>query len=72
MPKASGDSLKGSGWHLGVGAIRPITTHLFLEGGFTFQKSTYDTVQFLGREGSIQPDIDQRSYSFSIGASYRL
>ncbi len=72
IPKDSEDSLKGSGWHIGFGAIRPLTTHLFLETRFIFQKLTYDTIQFLGREGNIEPHIDQRVYSFSIGASYRL
>lgn len=71
-PKDSGDHLKGSGWSLGVGAIRPITEHLFLEGKFAFQKLSYDTISFLGKEGSIQPAVEQRIYSFSVGASYRL
>ncbi len=72
VPSSSGDSLKGSGWQVGFGAIRPLTTHLFLEGRFVYQKITYDTVQFLGQQGTLQPDIDQSAYSFSVGASYRL
>jgi hypothetical protein len=72
IPKDSGDSLKGSGWHVGFGAIRPITTHLFLESRFVFQKMSYDTIDFLGRSGNIQPTIDHQVYSFSVGASYRL
>jgi len=72
IPKGSGDSFTGSGWLVGWGAIRPITTHLFLEGRFIYEDSTYDTVQFLGRQGSIQPHIDQNVYSFSLGVSYRL
>jgi len=72
IPKGSGDSFTGSGWQAGFGAIRPITTHLFLESRFVFQKISYDTIDFLGRSGSIQPTIDQNVYSFSVGASYRL
>jgi hypothetical protein len=72
IPKDSGDSLKGSGWHIGFGAIRPLTTHLFLESRFVYQQFSYDTIQFLGQEGTIQPVIDQRVYSFSLGVSYRL
>lgn len=72
IPKGSGDSLKGSGWHVGFGAIRPLTTHLFLEGRFVYQKWTFDTIRFLGREGGIQPEVAERAYSFSWGLSYRL
>jgi len=72
IPKDSGDSLSGSGWQIGFGAIRPLTTHIFLEGRFVYQKMSYDTVQFLGQEGTLQPSIDQNVYSFSVGASYRL
>ena len=39
---------------------------------YDFQKMTYDTISFLGKEGSIQPAIDQRIFTFSVGASYRL
>jgi hypothetical protein len=72
MPKGSGDSLKGLGWHIGFGAIRPLTTHIFLEGRFIYQKMTYDTIHFLGQEGNIDPNVVQHNYSVSIGASYRL
>jgi hypothetical protein len=72
IPKGSGDMLKGSGWHVGAGFIRPLTTHIFLEGRFVFQKMNFDTIQFLGHEGTIQPQIDQSLYIFSLGASYRL
>jgi hypothetical protein len=72
IPKGSGDSLKGSGWHVGFGAIRPVTTHLYLEAGFLYRKTTYDTISFLGQEGAVSPPIGQNDYSLSIGASYRL
>ena len=72
IPKDSGDTLKGAGWHVGFGAIRPLTTHLFLEARFMFQKFSYDRIEFLGREGTFEPAVDQRVYSFSGGISYRL
>jgi len=72
IPKDSGDSLQGAGWLVGLGAIRPLTAHLFLESRFVYQKFSYDSIQFLGQKGTIQPVIDQRVYSFSIGVSYRL
>ena len=72
IPKGSGDSLSGSGWHVGFGAIRPLTTHLFLESRFVYERFSYDTIQFLGQEGTIQPEIDQNVYSFSLGVSYRI
>ena len=72
FPKASGDSLSGSGWLIGFGAIRPLTTHVFLESRFVYEKTSLDTIQFLGHEGSIQPNVDQRDFALSIGASYRL
>ena len=72
IPKASGDSLSGSGWLIGFGAIRPLTTHVFLESRFVFEKTTLDTIQFLGHEGGIQPNVEQRDYALSMGVSYRL
>ena len=72
IPKDSGDSLKGSGWHVGLGIIRPLTTHLFLEGRFVYKKLTYDTIHFLGQDGSLEPNIDQSDFVFSLGLSYRL
>jgi hypothetical protein len=72
IPKASGDSLSGSGWQVGFGAIRPLTTHIFLEGRFVYQRMSYDTIQFLGQNETFEPAITQNVYSFSVGASYRL
>jgi hypothetical protein len=72
IPKGSGDSLRGAGWHAGFGVLRPLSTHLFLEGRFVYQSLSFDTIQFLGREGSIQPEIDQHDYAFSVGISYRI
>jgi hypothetical protein len=72
IPKGSGDSLHGAGWHVGFGAIYPLTTHFFLESRFVFKDISYDTVQFLGQEGTLNPSIHQHIYSMSVGVSYRL
>jgi len=72
MPKNSGDSFEGEGWLLGVGAIHPITKHLFLDGRFTYHGLSYDTIHFLGQQGTLSPDIAQHTYSLSLGLSYRI
>ena len=72
IPNSSGDSFRGGGWLLGLGAIHPITTHLFLDGRFSYQDFSYSTVNFLGQEGSISPEIAQHVYSLSMGVSYRI
>jgi hypothetical protein len=72
IPKDSGDSLRGSGWLLGVGAIRPLTRNLFLDGRFTFQSLSFGSVTFLGQDGDISPKIVEHLYSFIIGLSYRI
>ncbi len=71
-PKGSGDSLRGNGWQAGVGMLRPITQHLFLEGRLSYDSVTYDTIQFLGRKSGISPKVDQGAYSLQGGISYRL
>jgi hypothetical protein len=72
IPKASGDSFQGGGWLLGGGAIYPLSTHVFLDGRFTYFHLAYDTVNFLGQEGSISPEIAQHQYSLAVGISYRI
>lgn len=71
-PNGSGDRLNGSGWHLGFGAIRPIARNLFLEGQFQYQRITFDSVEFLGQEGNIRPEITKNVFHFSTGMSYRF
>jgi hypothetical protein len=72
LPKGSGDSLSGSGWIFGFGAIRPLTRHLFLDGRFGYQHLSFDTIHFLGHEAGINPDIASHQYTLSIGLSYRI
>ncbi len=71
-PSGSGDHLKGSGWLAGLGLLYPMTRHFFLESRLTFQSMSYDTVEFLGREGSVSPTVDQTMVALSLGVSYRL
>jgi hypothetical protein len=72
VPKGSGDRLSGEGWHVGFGAQRPLTRHLFLEVGFTYESIGFDTIHFLGDEGSITPDVREHRYALNAGVSYRL
>ena len=72
IPKDSGDQLSGSGWIFGVGAIRPLTTHLFLEARLLYQSLNFDTIDFLGQEGEINPTITEHKVVLSAGVSYRL
>lgn len=70
--KGSGDSFKGDGWTLGAGALQPLSKNLFLEGQFRYRKLSYDTINFLGHEARITPEIDQSQFSLSLGLSYRI
>lgn len=71
-PKASGDSLSGAGWSVGSGFIYPITTHLFLESKLAYDRNTYDTINFLGQESGISPEIEQGIVSLQVGTSWRF
>ncbi len=72
IPKASGDSMQGAGWLLGVGAVRPVTTHLFVDGRFIYHHLAYDTVNFMGKEGTFSPEITEHQYALQLGLSYRI
>jgi hypothetical protein len=72
VPKASGDSLKGDGWLLGFGALRPLTKNLFLDVRFDYKSWSYDRVKFLGQEGAISPAIAEHQLGVSAGLSYRI
>ena len=72
LPKASGDSLKGDGWHAGIGAIYPVTKHIFLDARFLYQALAFDQISFVGREGSLNPEIDENRFALSAGLSYRF
>ncbi len=70
--KSTEDNLKGAGWTIGVGAIRPVTRHVFLESRLAYEKLKFDTVNFLGQKSGISPSINQKAFVLQIGASYRL
>ncbi len=72
IPKGSGDTLKGSGWLVGFGGLYPLTTHFFLEARLAYESQSFDTINFLGREGSIQPEVGEHFVSLGLGLSYRL
>ncbi|HVO32845.1 MAG TPA: outer membrane beta-barrel protein [Elusimicrobiota bacterium] len=72
VPSASGDHLGGAGWHFGFGAIRPISRHFFLEARFLYEALNYDTIQFLGQQGQINPEIGERRFTLNLGLSWRL
>ena len=71
-PNGSGDHLKGEGWRAGVGVLRPLTTHLFLEARLAFESLSYDEITFLGQDGQIDPEIREHRYEMGLGLSYRL
>jgi len=52
--------------------FRPITTHLFLEARFQYQSVSFDSISFLGQSGSLNPAVDEKTYSLQTGISYRL
>ncbi|MFA5976175.1 MAG: outer membrane beta-barrel protein [Elusimicrobiota bacterium] len=72
IPKASGDRFQGNGWRFGAGALYPLSSHWFLDARLLFDDLSFDTVQFQGREGSVQPTVSQHLYALSTGISYRL
>jgi len=72
IPKSSGDSLTGSGWLAGVGAIHPLGEHWFLDGRLLYGRSSFGKITYLGQEGSIRPEITQRTFQASLGLSFRL
>jgi hypothetical protein len=71
-PKASGDTLKGNGWLVGVGAHRPLSRNFFLDLRFTYEPTKFGEIDFIGREGQISPKVDQKRFNLSAGVSYRL
>lgn len=72
LPKASGDSLTGSGWLTGAGAIHPLAEHWFLDGRLAYGQSSFGDISYLGQEGSLRPEIRQKSFEISLGLSFRL
>jgi hypothetical protein len=71
-PSGSGDTLTGSGWLAGAGAMVPLTRHIFLEGRFAYESLSFDSINFLGQDGTLRPAIGESDYTFSLGISWRL
>jgi hypothetical protein len=72
IPNDSGDSLSGGGWLLGFGAIRPLTEHVFIDGRFSYHNLSFDSVNFLGQQGTLSPEVAEHTYTLSLGLSYRI
>ena len=70
--KGTDDTLKGHGWLVGLGAMRQIKGHWYVDGRFLVRQLRFDTIDFLGQEGGLQPTIEETLYSLSLGASYRF
>lgn len=69
--KDSGDYLKGRTWQGGLGVLHPWKWHLYWDLRFLYQRTTYDDVEFLLREGGLSPTIHNPICTFSTGLSYR-
>ncbi len=67
----SGDFLKGYSWQAGLGTLIPWRWHLYWDARFLYERTLYDRVQFLLREGSLNDSIHNPTYTFSLGLSYR-
>jgi hypothetical protein len=71
VPKASGDSLKGSSLFGGAGVMIPWWKPLYWDLRFLYEATQYDSIEYLGREGDLS-GVAHKSYSFSAGLSYRF
>lgn len=72
MPKNTEDSLKGQAYRFGFGAERLIALHWALDFRFTYERQTYDEIQFMSQEGTLTSPIRLNHYGFSAGLSYRF
>ena len=70
--KGTDDTLMGDGWLVGVGAMRPVTNHWYVDGRVLVRHAHLDTIDFLNQEGGLQPAIDETITSVSLGLSYRF
>jgi hypothetical protein len=72
VAKDSGDFLKGHAWQVGAGISKPLRKSLYWESRVLYERSTYDSIEYLGREGGLSPDIGVTSWSLQTGLSWRL
>ena len=71
VPKASGDALKGKSLLGGAGVMIPWWKPLYWDLRFTYEHTTYDSINFLGGEGDLS-GVTLSRYSFTTGLSYRF
>jgi len=72
VPKGSGDYLKGALYEGGFGVQKALSKTIYFDARFLYQQVSYDKVQFLLREGSIDSAIAIPTYSILTGLSYRF
>ncbi len=72
IPKESGDFLKGQRYQGGLGFERRISRSLYADVRFVYTHTSYDKIQFLLREGSLNSDIVTHAYALQLGLSYRF
>lgn len=70
--KASGDFLKGDSWNMALGISKALGRHLYWENRLVYQKASFEKVQFILREGSLNPSIEIDTWSLQTGLSLRL
>ncbi len=70
--KGTEDTLQGNGWLAGAGALRPIANHWFVDARVLARHIRFDTIDFLGQEGRLQPAVEETLWSLWLGASYRF
>ena len=71
VPKDSGDALKGSSLFGGAGVMIPWWKPLYWDVRFLYEHISYDTVRFLGSDGSLS-GVTLNSFTLSTGLSYRF
>jgi hypothetical protein len=71
-PKASGDYLKGTTLEGGLGFLRPLRGHWYWGARFLYQYVSYDSVQFILRQGDLNSNIVVHTYSLGTELTYRF
>lgn len=71
VPKDSGDALKGTSLFGGAGVMIPWWKPLYWDLRFTYDHTSYDSINFLGGEGDLS-GVTHNSYALSAGLSYRF
>jgi opacity protein-like surface antigen len=72
MPKATTDELKGKSFEGGAGVSYLLSKSWCVEARFIYLDTSYDTVNFLLREGSLNSNVHVRTYNVMTGIAYRF